>query len=111
MNSAMTIRYRNTFGDIMAFCFYHYPRSPVVIGSMALVLGVLAFVFMQALPPEFSGVAKVITFIALELVAFFFFAGLMALSVVLSMISSKNKTALTDHTLVLAEENFVEETV
>ena len=28
----MTIRYTNTFRDIMAFSFYHYPRTPLVIG-------------------------------------------------------------------------------
>jgi hypothetical protein len=107
----MTIRYRNTFGDIMAFCFYHYPRSPLVIGTIVVGMGVLSFVFIQAIPSEFTTMAKIITFLVLEALAFLLFAGLIAISVVLSMISSKNKTVLTDHTLTLNEESFFEETV
>jgi hypothetical protein len=57
---------------------------------LAVGIGLLSFLFAQTMPPEFTG--------------------LMAISVVLSMISSKNKTVLTDHTLVLADEGFVEET-
>ena len=95
----------------MAFCFYHYPRSPLVIGTIVVGIGVLSFVFIQAIPSEFTTMAKVITFLVLEALAFLLFAGLIAISVVLSMISSKNKTVLTDHTLTLNEESFFEETV
>lgn len=107
----MTVRYRNTFGDIMAFCFYHYSRSPLVIGTIVAGMGVLSFVFIQAIPAEFMTIEKVITFLVLEALAFLLFAGLIAISIVLSMISSKNRTVLTDHTLTLNETNFVEETV
>jgi hypothetical protein len=107
----MKVHYRNTFRDIMAFCFYHYPRSPFVVGSYLVFLVVLSVFFVMALPKEASTGEKIVVFVVLELIAAALFAGSMAISIVLSMISSKNKTVLTDHTLILGEENFVEETV
>lgn len=106
----MTIRYRNTFGDILALSFYTYLRSPVVVGSFVLMLGILSVIIVGAIPERFTVVEKVVMFVVWEGIALLFFSALTALSVVLSLISRKNKTVLTEHTLILAEEYFVEET-
>lgn len=106
----MTIRYTNTFRDIMAFCFYHYPRSPLVIGVYGIGFILVTLVIVQALPSDVSPVAKVITFFIMELIAFILIAGFFALTVVLSMVSRRNKTLLTEHTITLADGSFVEET-
>ena len=94
----------------MAFCFYHYPRSPVVIGSYGLAFALITFSAFQALPKHRDVVTKVITFAVVELIALSLLAAVLALSVVLSMASRKNKTVLTEHTILLAEESFTEET-
>ena len=106
----MTIQYQNTFRDIMAFCFYHYPRSPVAIGSYGISFVLISLIVFQAVPNEEDVVTKVIVFAVMEFIAFSFFAAVLALSVVLSMVSRKNKTVLTEHTIVLGEESFTEET-
>ena len=94
----------------MAFCFYHYTRSPVVIGSQVVCFAIISLFLFQALPKDFEAVTKVITFAIMELIAFSFLAAVLALSVVLSMVSRKNKTFLTEHTIILGEESFTEET-
>jgi hypothetical protein len=105
----MTIRYKNTFRDIMAFCFYHYPRSPVVIGSNCVAFAIISLIVFQALPKNGDVVTMVITFAVMELIAFSLLAGMFALSVVLSMVSRRNKTLITEHTIVLGGESFTEE--
>src|ERR1043165_2690233 len=107
----MTIRYRNTFRDVMAFCLYHYPRAPVTIGSYGILFAVLSFIIFQALPKEGNVVTKILVFSAMEIIAFLALAVVLALSVVLSMVSRRNRTFLTEHTIVLGEEIFTEETV
>jgi YcxB-like protein len=94
----------------MAFCFYHYPRSPVVIGFYGVAFAIASLSVFQALPKDRDAVTQVITFAIVELVALSLLAAVFALSVVLSMASRKNKTVLTEHTIVLAEESFTEET-
>jgi hypothetical protein len=106
----MTIRYQNTFRDIMAFCFYHYPRSPVVIGLYGIGFTIISFIVFQALPKDGDAMMKIIAFVIMELIAFSFLAAVLALSVVLSMVSRKNKTVLTEHTITLGEKSFMEET-
>jgi hypothetical protein len=106
----MTIRYQNTFRDIMAFCFYHYPRSPVVIGFYGVCFAIISLSVFRALPKHSDAVTKVITFAILDLIGFSVLAAVFALSVVLSLGSRKNKTILTEHTIILAEESFTEET-
>ena len=109
-NHAMTIRYQNTFRDIMAFCFYHYPRSPVVIGCWGVGFAFTSLIVFQALPKDGDVATKVVAFAIMEFIAFCFFAAVLALSVVLSMVSRKNKTVLTGRTIILGEESFTEET-
>ena len=94
----------------MAFCFYHYPRSPVVIGFYGVGFAILSLIVFQALPKDGDVVTKIITFAILEFIAFCLLAAVFALSVVLSMVSRKNKTVLTEHTIMLSEASFTEET-
>ncbi|HMJ89502.1 MAG TPA: YcxB family protein [Candidatus Acidoferrum sp.] len=91
----------------MAFCFYHYLRSPFIVGSCVVFMIMISMVFVQAIPSEASVTEKVIILLVLEFCAAALFAG----STVLSVSSRKNKTILTDHTLILSDQNFVEQTV
>jgi hypothetical protein len=106
----MTIRYKNTFRDVMAFCFYHYPRTPFVIGFYGIGFGLVSVATFRSLPADLSPVAKIITFLIIELILFVLIAGGFAITVVLSMVSRRNKTVLTEHTLTVADGSFVEET-
>jgi len=71
---------------------------------------IISLIVFQALPKDGGGVTKVITFAVMELIAFSFLAAVVALSVVLSMVSRKNKTIITAHTIIRGEEGFTEET-
>ena len=106
----MTIRYENTFRDMMAFCFYHYPRTPMVIGVYGVGFALVSLALIQALPGNASLVVKITTFLIMDLIAFLVIAGFCAVLVVLSMVSRRNKTLLTDHTITLEDGSFVEET-
>ena len=106
----MTIRYTNTFRDIMAFCFYHYPRSPLVIGVYGIGFILVTPLIVQALPSNESPIVKGITFLIMEIIAFVVIAGFFAVTVVLSMVSRRNKTLLTEHTITIADGSFAEET-
>ncbi len=94
----------------MAFCFYHYPRSPLVISIYGIGFVLISIPIIEALPSDASLVAKVINFLALEFIAFAVIAGFFAITVVLSMVSRRNKTLLTEHAITLADGSFVEET-
>jgi YcxB-like protein len=107
----MTIRYKNTFRDIMAFCFYHYPRSPMVIVTYAIGFAFLSLMIAQTLPQTRSFLVKLITFLIMELIAFIFIAGIFSVSVVLSMISRRNKTLFADRTVTLTEDFIAQESV
>ena len=94
----------------MGFCFYHYPRAPVVLGVYGVGFAMISFIAFQGLPKDEDALTKVIAFAIFELMAFCFVAAVLALSVALSMVSRKNKTILTEHTIILGEEGFTEET-
>ncbi len=106
----MNAQYRNTFKDVMAFCFYHYPRAPMVVGTYGVLFVFMSFILVQDLPKDVGVVAQIITFLIMEFVAFAFFAVLFSLSVVLGMISRRNKTILTDHKITLGDDVFCSET-
>ena len=106
----MTIRYQNTFRDMMAFCFYHYPRSPLVVGAFGVCFLLISLTIYQALPKEANPLVKSIAFLTMEALCFGFFAALFVGTTVLSMVSRRNKTFLTEHTIVLGQEGFTSET-
>jgi len=106
----MTIRYTNTFRDVMAFCFYHYPRSPFIIGSYGFAFVIISLAIFQAMPNDATNVVKAITFFIMEFLAFAFIAGIFALTIILGMVSRRNKTLLTEHVITLEDGSFIEET-
>ena len=106
----MTIRYQNTFRDIVAFCFYHYPRSPLILGFYGFGFAILSAVVFQSVPKDIPIAARIIAFLVMEIIVFGFLAVIFILSTVLGMISRRNKTFLTDHSITLAENGFTSET-
>lgn len=106
----MTVRYTNTFRDIMAFCFHQYSRSPLILGAyvcFSLYVGIDLAVSM----PGGLSVHKAVTILIADLGLLGLLTGLYAVSIVTSMISRRNKTLLTEHVLTLSDECLVEETV
>ena len=114
MPHAMTIRYQNTFRDIMAFCFYHSLRLPFFIGVSVVGFALLSLMVFhtvfQVRPENYDAVTKVIVFAIVEIMVLSCLAALFALSVVLTNVSSKNKTVFTERTIMLGEDSFTEET-
>jgi len=108
---AMTIRYQSTFRDIMAFNFYHHPRTPVFIGSYVVLIAFTSnTIFQWMVPKNVDTALRILTFAVLELIALFCLTAVFVLSVVLSMVSRKNKTLFAEHTITLGEDSFTEET-
>ena len=107
---AMTVRYKITFRDLLAFCFYHYLRSPILVATYGIGLVFISFVVFQMLPKDGSAIANTITFLVIDFIALALLAGIAATSIVLSMISRRNKTFLTDCTMTLGENGFISET-
>ena len=54
--------------------------------------------------------ARVVAFLLIEGLVMLLFGGILILSIIGSMISRRNKTLLTEHTLRLAEDQFYHET-
>jgi hypothetical protein len=106
----MTIRYQNTFIDMMAFNFYHFLHSPVAIGMYAVSFVLISLTFVRAIPTDLSPVAHVVTFIVMQFTTFFFVTIFFVVFSVLGMISRRNKTILTEHRITVGEASFVEET-
>jgi hypothetical protein len=108
--SKLSVRYENTFRDLMAFCAYHYLRSPVVLGFNGLTFLMLSWVVYSALPKEEPILFQLFAFGVMEFIILCVLTVLAASSVFLSMLSRKNKTTLTEHTITLGEASFLEET-
>jgi hypothetical protein len=106
----MTIHYKNTFHDVMAFCFYHYLRSPFILGTYGLCFIAISLVVYQAAPNDRGLSEKLLAFLFLECVALAFFAVVFGGSVVLGMISRRNKTLYTERTLAIGEDGIGTET-
>lgn len=110
----MNISYTNTFRDLLAFQRYHASRSPVVI---VMDLGLVAFVsylFFQATAGDSAHQLGLTTRIIATLVLAVVLLALVIASnlvlFVLVLISRRNKTLLTEHTITLGEDGFVTET-
>lgn len=93
----------------MAFCLYHYPRSPFAIGSYVVSGGLISVLMFKTLPKDDPLSVRILTFLILGGFVFAVLGGIFALSVVLSVISRKNRTFLTEHTITLDEVSFTEE--
>jgi hypothetical protein len=106
----MIVRFKNTFRDILAFCFYHYPRSPMILACWAFPFALLSMASYQAIPKDLSAVGKVLAFLFLECSWFAVLCLAFAVLIVLSMISRRNKTMLVENTMTLGEDGFMVET-
>jgi len=106
----MKISYLNTFRDLLEFQLYHLQRSP---GFIVLDLGCVALLSYLFFPSSSEGIG-----LAPRLVGTVFFVApflliLLAVQlaiVALFLVSRRNKTLLTEHTITLGEDGFVEET-
>jgi hypothetical protein len=92
----MTITFRNTFLDRLAFAAYHMPRNP-----LALIISIGAYLFftlenvvpaVRSSPPKTPESIVIISFILMELFLAMLFAAFWAIITILSMISRRNKT-------------------
>ncbi|MCI0536082.1 MAG: hypothetical protein L0Z50_12730 [Verrucomicrobiales bacterium] len=81
-----------------------------MIGTYGLVFALISLNAFQALPKAAGTAGKVLTFLITESIVFAFLAGVLALTVALSMISRRNKTILTEYSITLGEDGFTSET-
>ena len=106
----MTVRYRNTFGDILWYSAFTYSRAPVVLSFLAGFAVLAFFIAFRAAPhsdPLFTRV------LASGVGAIIFTLGIivsMAVVTVLSLVSRSNRTILTDHTITICDDGLIEET-
>jgi hypothetical protein len=106
----MTIRYVNTFRDMVAFARYHYVRNWVMQLTLALFVVFTLWTSVRRLDPGDSLVVKILTVVIVEMLLVAGVLALVALATVLSMVSSRNKTILTEHTITLAPDGLTEQT-
>ena len=106
----MQVRYTTKFRDLLAFCFYDYPRSPFVIGTYGIVFVLVSFYIAQSLPTDIEPIPKAVLFLVAELILAMAIAALFSFLTTLNLISFRNKTLLTDHALTLDDDTFALET-
>jgi len=82
----------------------------LVIAYYGLGFAVLSLVVFQGLPKNVSVAARGMTFIIGESIVFVFFAVVFGFSVVLGMVSRKNKTLLTERNMTFDDHGFTSET-
>jgi hypothetical protein len=66
---------------------------------------------IQAVPQDLSPIERVVSFIILAFIAFIAVAVMFTVLSVLGIISRRNKTLLTEHTVTLDDVSFTEETI
>ena len=108
----MTITYRNTFRDHLAYHVYHLLHSPLVLLATAVMLAMITF---TSVPPALSGTesvaVRVIGFVFLELLLVIAIAGFWLVIILLTMISRRNKALAAERTVTLGEDGFMLESV
>jgi len=107
IQAMIKVTYRAKFSHLIYFSWYHLIRSPVLLIPMYLLS---CFITYQALPQGYSTVVLIISFVIMSLIVFsvmlaliFPFAG------ILTRISGKNKTFLTETSIELHDDHFVSE--
>ena len=109
----MTLSYRNTFRDRLAFAAYHIPRNPLML---LMTVGFFFFITftslvpaVRELPADKPAIVRVLAFIFVELLLAVFILAFWAVVTLLTMISRRNKPLFCDKTITLGEEAFVGE--
>lgn len=106
----MTVRFTITFGDYLAFSLYHYLHSPLILGIYGICFALTTYVNVGVVSEVNTMAGKIITFVILEAAIVGFLALILGIAMVLGIISRRNKTILTEHTITVADDILVEET-
>jgi YcxB-like protein len=108
----MTISFRNTFRDHLAFAAYHMLRSPLFLVAAAVILALLTF---SMVVPAVSGTepaaGRVFGFVFMELLLVIAIAAFFALTTILGMVLRKDKTLMAERTVTLGEDGFMVESI
>jgi uncharacterized membrane protein YuzA (DUF378 family) len=108
----MTIIYRNTFRDHLAFAAYHMLHSAMFLVATTVILTLLTFMsVVPAISGTESAAVRIIAFVFMEVLLLIGIAGVFTITTMLTLISRKNKTLLAERTVTLGEDGFVVESV
>ena len=109
----MTITYRNTFRDRLAFAGYHLPRNPLIL---LMTVGMVLLLTFQILVPAAREAAadkplavRVMAFVFMEFLLLAFVVVFWTVITVLTMISRKNKPLYCRRSLTVGDEGFITE--
>ncbi|MGZ4961899.1 MAG: YcxB family protein [Limisphaerales bacterium] len=109
-DDAMTITYRMTFRDRVAFAAYALPRKPVLVIVMVAVLILFNFQFVvpaiQQSPRPHPWFVNVITFIIFQGIFVTVLITVVSGLTLLTMISKKNKTVYCERSLTVGADGF-----
>lgn len=103
-------RFTTTRGDIFRFYVHHYLHSWGFVALQIVLLAFLSHAFYRALPPEASVTARIIVFAVFFLLGVLFLLILFFGSITATLLSKKNRTLTTEHTITLEEDGLREET-
>ena len=105
-----TVTYKNTFPDILAYMRHHYFRMPMMYVVLAFFVYSTSISTWSAIPATGSAGERIFTFVIIETVILAVLILATFLFSALSMLSRRNKTIFTEHTISLLPEALVEET-
>ncbi len=95
---------------MLAFGLYHYPRSPIILGTYAVVVCFISWDAARSFPADMSGFAQAIVMLFVAATGSLIYTGVLAMVFVLGMLSRRNQTFLTEHAITVGAAFFVEET-
>jgi len=112
----MAVVYKNTFGDLLSFHFYHYVRSPslyLISGAFVLLMAVTDVHQIMSLPgPHLQRIAVLVVYELLLVVALaIFWMVVPLLAVAMAWISKKNQILVAERTVQLRDDSIVVESV
>ncbi|RBP48066.1 YcxB-like protein [Roseimicrobium gellanilyticum] len=107
----MSVRFTITYWDYLAFSAYHYLHSPLILGIYGICFALVTYVNVGVVSEVNTTAGKLITFVILETVVFGFLVLVLGITTVLGIISRRNKTVLTEHTITVTDDFLAEETV
>jgi hypothetical protein len=105
----MKIQYRTRFSDVVGFIWIHYTRSRV---QLAIIAGLSAFIAWDTcheMVLKHGCVIGCMTLLIATTLLFSIFSAIGLSAAILTALSRRNKTFMTDNTLELLEERIVAE--
>jgi hypothetical protein len=96
-----------TFGDLVAFSWYHKTRSARSIGFVLILSALVSWSACRNLPDGHGTFVVVLTWFVMTAILFSFIFVLGFLVSVLMAISKKNTTFLTDNTIELTDDGIM----